>query len=168
MSLPSPFFEVLGPTLDVWSYTWRAYSCTRHVWQRFLHQVSGQQYCWNFCRICEGKAFLVCAVIDFVSSGDNCHNALSNNDGIFYKSAAGLLPFSHQADIRMRSHRLLRPDDNKSAASCQQAWCKLIFKTFYPQTWLEFFQQPAANLQISSCIKSDFRRLDATWWTQHA
>ena len=27
----------------------------------------------------------------------------------------------HQADIRMRSHRLLRLDDNKSAASCQQA-----------------------------------------------
>ena len=28
--------------------------------------------------------------------------------------------------VRMRSHRLLRFDDNKSAASCQQAWCKLI------------------------------------------
>ena len=26
----------------------------------------------------------------------------------------------HQSDIRMRLHRLLRPDDNKSAASCQQ------------------------------------------------
>ena len=32
-----------------------------------------------------------------------------------------LLPCCHQADIRMRSHRLLRLDDNKSAASCQQA-----------------------------------------------
>ena len=31
----------------------------------------------------------------------------------------------HQADIRMRSHRLLRLNDNKSAASCQQAYCKL-------------------------------------------
>ena len=32
------------------------------------------------------------------------------------------LPCSHQAvRIRMRSHRLLRLDDNKSAASCQQA-----------------------------------------------
>ena len=31
----------------------------------------------------------------------------------------------HQADIRMRSHRLLRLDDNKSAVSCQQACCKL-------------------------------------------
>ena len=38
-----------------------------------------------------------------------------------HKSVAGLLPCSHQADIRMRSHRLLRLDDNKSAASCQQA-----------------------------------------------
>ena len=41
------------------------------------------------------------------------------------KSAADLLPCSHQADIRMRLHRLLRLDDNKSAASCQQAWCEL-------------------------------------------
>ena len=31
----------------------------------------------------------------------------------------------HQSDIRMRSHRLLQLDDNKSAASCQQACCKL-------------------------------------------
>ena len=37
------------------------------------------------------------------------------------KSAAGLLTCCHQADIRMHSHRLLRLDDNKSAASCQQA-----------------------------------------------
>ena len=49
------------------------------------------------------------------------------------KSAADLLPCCHQADLRMRSHRLLRLDDNKSAASCQQAYCKLIVKTFYPQ-----------------------------------
>ena len=33
------------------------------------------------------------------------------------KSAASLLPFSQQADIRMPSHRLLWLDDNKSAAS---------------------------------------------------
>ena len=37
------------------------------------------------------------------------------------KSVTGLLLGSHQADIRMRSHRLLRLDDNKSAASCGQA-----------------------------------------------
>ena len=49
------------------------------------------------------------------------------------KSAAGLLLCSHQADIRMRSYRLLRLDDNKSAASCQQACCKFIVETFYPQ-----------------------------------
>ena len=64
------------------------------------------------------------------------------------KSAAGLLPCCHQADIRMRSHRLLRLDDNKSAASCQQAWCKFIVKTFYPQAWCKLFQQLAASLQI--------------------
>ena len=34
----------------------------------------------------------------------------------YSKSAAGLLPGSHQADIRMRSHRLLQLDDNKSTA----------------------------------------------------
>ena len=37
--------------------------------------------------------------------------------------------FCRQADIRMRSHRLLRLEDNKSPASCQQACCKLIIGT---------------------------------------
>ena len=45
----------------------------------------------------------------------------SQKHASYSKSAADLLPCSHQADIRMRSHRLLRLDDNKSAASCQQA-----------------------------------------------
>ena len=71
-----------------------------------------------------------------------------------------LLSWSHQlADIRMRSHRLLRLDDNKFAASCQQAWCKLIFKTFYSQAWCKLFQQLAASLQISSCNKQIFTDL---------
>ena len=48
------------------------------------------------------------------------------------KSALTLLPDCHQADISMRSHRLLRLDGNRSAPSCQQACCKLIVKTFYP------------------------------------
>ena len=52
----------------------------------------------------------------------------------YSKSAAVLLPRSRQANIRMHSHRLLRLDDNKSAASCQQACCKLFLKTVYPQT----------------------------------
>ena len=34
-------------------------------------------------------------------------------------SRLGLLSCCHQADIRMRSHRLLRLNDDKSAASCQ-------------------------------------------------
>ena len=82
------------------------------------------------------------------------------------KSATGLLPYSHQADIRMSSHCLLRLDDNKSAASCQQAWCKLIVKIFYPQAWCKLFRKLAASLQISSCNKSDFHRLAATSWSQ--
>ena len=60
----------------------------------------------------------------------------------------------------MRSHRLHRLDDNTSAASCQQAGCKLILNTFYPRARCKLFQQLAASLQISSCIKSDFHRLD--------
>ena len=37
--------------------------------------------------------------------------------------------------IRMRSYRLFQLDDSdKFAAGCQQACCKLIVKTFYPQT----------------------------------
>ena len=82
------------------------------------------------------------------------------------KSAAGLLPCCHQDDIRMRSHRLLRLDDNKSAASCQHAWFKLIIGTLYSQAWCKVFQQLAPSLQISSCNKSDFHRLAATWRSQ--
>ena len=44
------------------------------------------------------------------------------------KSAAGLLPCCHQVDIRRRSHRLLRLDDKKFAASWQKVSCKLIVK----------------------------------------
>ena len=80
----------------------------------------------------------------------------------YSKSVAGLLPGSHQADIRMRSHRLLPLDDNKSAASCQQTWCKLILKTLYPQAWYKLFEQLAASLQLLSWIESYFHRLDAT------
>ena len=81
-------------------------------------------------------------------------------------SAAGLLPCCHQADIRMCSHRLHRLDDNKFTARCQQACCKLIVNTFYPKAWCKLFQQLAASLQISSCNKSDFYRLAATWWSE--
>ena len=70
------------------------------------------------------------------------------------KSAVGLLPCCHQADIRMRSHRLLRFDNNKSAASCQQACWKLIVKTFYPQAWCKLFQQVW------------FSQTCCTWWSQ--
>ena len=52
-----------------------------------------------------------------------------------------------------------------SAAGCQQAWCKLIVKTFYPQTRCNLLQQLAAILQTSSGIKSDFHRLDVTYET---
>ena len=44
----------------------------------------------------------------------------SQKHASYSKSAAGLLSCSHQADIRMRSHRLLRLDDNKSVANCEQ------------------------------------------------
>ena len=69
--------------------------------------------------------------------------------------ALDLLPCNH--------HRLFQLDDDKSSASCQQAWCKSIAKTFYSQAWYKFFQQLEASLQISSEIKSDFNRRDTTW-----
>ena len=50
------------------------------------------------------------------------------------KSAAGLLPCCRQVLIRMNSNRLLRLDDNKSAAGLQQAWSMLIVKAFYLST----------------------------------
>ena len=83
------------------------------------------------------------------------------------KSAAGLFPCCHQLSRYQDAFASLAPlNDNKSAASCQQAWCKLIVKTFYPQAWCKLFQQLVASLQISSCNKSDFHRLTATWLIQ--
>ena len=69
-----------------------------------------------------------------------------------FVSAAVLLPCCHQADIRMRLRHLLRLDDNKSAASCQQAWCKV--KTSDPQAWCQLFQQLVASLR------------EPIWWSQ--
>ena len=81
------------------------------------------------------------------------------------KSAVGLLPCCHQADIRMRSHHLFRLHDNKFAASCRETWCKLIVKIFCPQAWCK-----AARLQIHVCqlyqvlIISNFHRPDSVSW----
>ena len=133
--------------------------CGQHsIVQGCFHQP------WKRC------AFLLCIWLI-----DRSHGLINGQKrASCIKSAAGLLPCSRQADIRMRSHRLLRLDDNKSAASCQQAWCKLIVKTFYPQASCKFFQQLTTSLQMSSCVKSDFHRqlmqlheansLDAIWW----
>ena len=83
----------------------------------------------------------------------------------YSKSAVGLLPCCHEATFRMRSHRLLRLDDSKLTASCQQVCCKLIVKTFYLQVWCKLFQQLAASVQISTS-DSDFHWLVVTWWIQ--
>ena len=66
-----------------------------------------------------GCAFFCCVYIWLIDRSDGLINGQKRASCI--KSAAGLLPCSHQDDIRMRLHRLLRLDDNKSAASCQQA-----------------------------------------------
>ena len=66
-----------------------------------------------------------------------------------------LLPGSHQADIRMRLHRLLRLDDYKLSTRLMQVDCQDFLST-------NFMQVVSASLQISSCIESDFHRLDAT------
>ena len=84
------------------------------------------------------------------------------------KSATALLLCCHQADIRMRSHRLLRLDENKSAANCQQAWCKMIIETFYPQAWCKLHQvckyQVETSLIFTDLLQVDeFNRLAATF-----
>ena len=58
---------------------------------------------------------------------------------------AYVLPCSHRhLTVTLRSHRLVWLDDNMTASSCQQAWCKL-------------FQQLVASLKILSCIKFNFQ-----------
>ena len=79
------------------------------------------------------------------------------------KSAAGLLLCCHQADIRMRSHRLLRLDDNKSAASCQQDWCKLIIEVFIHKLDANCFNNlwQVCKYQVdTSLIFTDLLQLD--------
>ena len=81
------------------------------------------------------------------------------------QSAAGMLPCCHQADIRMCSHRLPRLDYN-SATSCQQAWCKLIVKTFYRQIRCKLIvlttcgKSAYIKLYISSLILTDLIKLN--------
>ena len=65
------------------------------------------------------------------------------------KAATGLLPCCQDAFASLSPGRL---DDNKSAASGQQACCKLIVRTFYVQAKCKLFQQLAASLQISCCL----------------
>ena len=56
-------------------------------------------------------------------------------------------------------------------ASCQQACCKLIVKTFYPQAWYKIASE-SANIDqvVPSLIFTDLiqldeaNRLDETWW----
>ena len=55
----------------------------------------------------------------------------------------------HQVDIRMRSHRLLRLDDNKSAASCQQVCCKLRTADLLQVVNCGL----AANCELQTCCK---------------
>ena len=40
----------------------------------------------------------------------------------------------------------------------------LIVKTCYPQACCGLFQQVATNLQMTSCTKPDFNRIDTTYW----
>ena len=66
------------------------------------------------------------------------------------------LAVTHQAKIRMRSHRLLQLNDNKSAASFQQASCKLIVKTLSTSV----MQVVAGSLRVTSLIFENLTQLD--------
>ena len=68
-----------------------------------------------------------------------------------------------QADIRMHLHDLRQLVGVKSVASCQQTCCKLIVKTCYLQVCCKLFQQVVISLQMTSCKKSGFDRLIATY-----
>jgi hypothetical protein len=58
----------------------------------------------------------------------------------------------HQADIKMRSHRLLRLDNIKSVASCQQIYCKL---------WTADLLQVVVHRLTASCELQNWCKL----WT---
>ena len=61
----------------------------------------------------------------------------------------------------MRSHRLLRLDDNKSAASCQQDLMQVDCQDFLSESLMQVVSTTYSKCAklISSCIHSDFHRL---------
>ena len=67
-----------------------------------------------------------------------------------------------QINIRLRSHGLRQLFDDKSIASCQQTYCKLIIKTVYPQACCKLSQQVVKSPQMTICNKPDCNRLVAT------
>ena len=160
-----------------------------------VHWFSMKRYGWTVARLWTRYVHLpaklmprMCKDWSMSNSYKSCRDETkeiilhSQECASFSESAAGLLPCCHQADIRMRSHCLLRLDDNTSAASCQQAWCKLIVKTFYPQAWCvwnwpvkirlvtTWYLQTCCKLlkQLASSlrIKSLDNQLVAIWWSQ--
>ena len=64
-----------------------------------------------------------------------------------------LLPCCHQADIGMRSHRLLRLDDYKSAASCQ------FKKGLLQVDCQDFLSTSAMQVVSATCSKSANNKL---------
>ena len=129
------------------------------IWQIYLVVSQDGQKVYFVSRLlsCRHHAGSVHCLFPIVTSLERSQKRVSCS-----KSAAGLLPFCHQADIRMRSHRLLLLDGNKSASSCQQACCKLIVKTFYPQAGGKLFdnsQQACKYQDATSLIFTDLLQL---------
>ena len=85
-------------------------------------------------------ALRACQASEFTKNAHNQERASCS------KSAVGLLPFSHQADIRMHSHCLPRLDENKPAASSSASLIQVISTT----------------CSKSVNIKPDFHTFDAT------
>ena len=148
--------NMCSPHLSIFRGPWKSAKRTYHLYNArpMLYQLSYQG--------CAGYRFSQCRIVVYSPILCKSTHWHSQKRASCSKSAAGLLPCCHRTDIRMRSASL---DDNKPAASCQQPCCKLIVKTFYSQTRCNSFQQFVASLQLSSCNKSDFHRLAATWWS---
>ena len=99
--------------------------------------------------------------IDWKSFEEAVGNEIKKTGKIIVHVATTLLSSCKTCYDKPRSHVLQQFLDDKSVASYQQALCKLIVKSCYPQILFGSLQISTSgnNLRMTSCSKPDFNRL---------
>ena len=134
------------------------------IWADDGHCYKAPSYMWRNCK----ASCYVCP------QGTSC-DWLYDSVTVFIvwwrnRSSISILHLqSHEFDLRFRLGKPLHPETRKLQYVC----CKLSnmldsswLSGFLSTTWRKLFKQLRTSLQISSCMKSDFQRLEATGWSK--